>query len=384
MAEGGQEDLGNQANDKRQMMQPGKRQRHETSIYCGFCWKDTESVLAECQGCKLNFCLKCSGLTEGTFVLFAEGKLEGFLWTCRSCTNTLPSLRSITDTLQEIKQLHDTRMGNLESKVDKMETEITEKVTASMKDVKTEITQEIKSSVRQLVDERNKEMDDRRRRETNLIFFNIPEQLTQIVEDENKQDEADMRTFCRELGLEDIDINVIYRLGKKVPTRTRPIKVVFGNRLHRKFLLDNAKYIRQKVTARLIKTIIVKDLTVEQRNDRKQKRLARPGEAMNIVEAVAEKPPSPTAPDIRPSRLATGIGAHSTPRRPQHLNMRTASQAHVLDETMQDDITVIGGILTQQTINQPVLDETMQEAVIGGILTQSNINLPVSPEVERH
>ncbi len=64
--------------------------------------------------------------------------------------------------------------------------------------------------------------------------------------------------------------------------------------------------------------------------------------------------------------------------------MRTASQAHVLDETMQDDITVIGGILTQQTINQPVLDETMQEAVIEGILTQSNINLSVSPEVERH
>ncbi|MES9905972.1 MAG: hypothetical protein ABW168_25270 [Sedimenticola sp.] len=354
MAEGGPADreLLYHEKDTRPLTQPGKRQRNETSSYCGFCWTETASVMAVCQGCTLRFCLKCSGLAEETYKLLADGKLDGFVWTCRSCKSTLPTLKNITETLHEIKVLHEDRMGNLESKVNNIETEITGKVTANIKEMKTEIANELKSSVVKLVDERSKEIEERRRREPNLIFFNIPE----TVEDK-KKDEEDIRTIARELGIETLEMSGSFRLGKTAPNKIRPIKVILANRSQKRYLLDNAKHITKKVSSRLIKAVIVKDLTMEQRNERRLKRQARVAEDQNMDHAPTEEPSSPSLITSRPNIFHTGIAAQSTPRRLPHLNQLAESQSNQGDETLLADITVIGGIPSQQYRQQPISPE---------------------------
>ncbi len=83
----------------------------------------------------------------------------------------------------------------------------------------------------------------------------IPEKHCETSAKEKEEDELDIRKIASDLGLNDLDITHSFRLGgkNKTPTSTRPIKIVVGTKKHRQFLLDNAKHIRTKVTARLIK-----------------------------------------------------------------------------------------------------------------------------------
>ncbi|MES9880890.1 MAG: hypothetical protein ABW185_08420 [Sedimenticola sp.] len=265
----------------------------------------------------------------------------------------------------EIKTMHESRMDNLERKVDNLGTEIRTEIRTELSDqiknMKMEVTDDAKSNIKQVVEERIKEMDDRRRRESNLIIFMIPEKHCETSAKEKEEDELDIRKIASDLGLNDLDIRHSFRLGgkNKTPTSTRPIKIVVGTKKHRQFLLDNAKHIRTKVTARLIKAAIVKDLTIEQRNERNQRRARQPEQRRDIENQVAQRPKSPS---IIARSQPSSITAQSTPARSQgrlpHLNMTPERPIHQLDETMIGDITVIGGI--------------------------SQIPQPISPDVERN
>lgn len=362
MAEGGPFSQGKPVNSERPS-QRVKRQRNETSTYCGFCCQESTSNLATCQGCKLSFCIKCSGLTEGHFKLISDEKQDGFQWNCKSCTNTLPTLENITGTLIEIKQMHENRMGNLEKKVENLGSELREEISDKITNIKLEVKNEVKdemtTNIRNIVDERNRELEDRKRRETNLVFFNIQEKNEQNAQAEKQKDEDDVRQVAKDLGLEDIDITAMFRLGKKIQDKTRPIKIIIGSRNNKKFLLDNAKHIKSKVTSRLNKTVIVRDQTAEQRNERRQQRLAKQSENKSketTNQSVPHQPPSPSLLNTTQRRPTNNILAQSTPIRPipqSNLNKTPEQRSYRLDETMIEDITIIGGIHVSQSQHQP-------------------------------
>ena len=73
------------------------------------------------------------------------------------------------------------------------------------------------------------------------------------------------------LGLDNLNISTSYRLGKKEDGKTRPLKVILDSKAQRKFLLENAKNIATKVRPRYQRVIITKDLTVEQRKERRER-----------------------------------------------------------------------------------------------------------------
>lgn len=73
------------------------------------------------------------------------------------------------------------------------------------------------------------------------------------------------------LGLENLTIVTSYRLGKKVEGKIRPLKIVLDSKAQRKFLLDNAKDIITKAEKCFQRVIIVKDLTPEQRQERRER-----------------------------------------------------------------------------------------------------------------
>ena len=75
-----------------------------------------------CQGCKLDYCLKCASINYRLFENLTQGDMKGFLWSCKSCKDTFPSLDSITKYLKEFLDKNDTRMTKIEDRMGNLET----------------------------------------------------------------------------------------------------------------------------------------------------------------------------------------------------------------------------------------------------------------------
>ena len=112
-------------------------------------------------------------------------------------------------------------------------------------------------------------MEDRRRRDQNVAFFNLKEHSnSQGVENKNA-DEREVSQICSDLGLDNLRIVTSYRLGKRDDSKIRPLKVILEDRAQRKFILDNSKSIPSKAHPRFQNIIVVKDLTPTQRQERR-------------------------------------------------------------------------------------------------------------------
>lgn len=250
-----------------------KRARQDSSdpeTCCQIC----NSVITEkimCQGCKLDYCLKCAGINYRLFEYLTQGDMEDFLWSCKSCKATFPSLDNITKYLKESLDKNDTRMTKIEDRMGKLETSH-QSTNKTIIDMKEEICRTIKEDVNRLVDERNSELEDRRRRETNITLFNLSEHNFPSGQENKDADGQDFSQLCTCLGVETPNMITWFRLGRKTPEKTRPLKIVLDNRSKRKTLLENAKYIPQKAPLYLRQVILSKDLTPTQRQERKLRR----------------------------------------------------------------------------------------------------------------
>ena len=180
-----------------------------------------------------------------------------------------PTLENISETLVELKVKHERRMSELESRMDSYETKNTEEIKSSVASMKEDVLVHIKIDVNKLVDQRNKELEDRKRREVNLVIFNLNENTHESGHVNEQRDEEDFRTICLSLGLEPVELATNYRLGK-ASSKPRPLKVILTDRNQRKYLLANAKYIPEKTPLRFNKIILTKDLTPEQRLEKRE------------------------------------------------------------------------------------------------------------------
>ena len=138
--------------------------------------------------------------------------------------------------------------------------------------MKEEICNSLKDDINKIVDARNNELEDRSRRETNITLFNLPEHNLPTGQDNKMANEADVNQLCICIWLETPKMITWFRLGRKAPGRTRPVKIVLETKAQRKVILDNAKYNQYKTPLNLRRVIISKDLTAAQRNERRQRR----------------------------------------------------------------------------------------------------------------
>ena len=101
-------------------------------------------------------------------------------------------------------------------------------------------------------------------------MFNLPEHNKGNVQENRILDERDISVICTDLGLVNVQISNSIRLGKKTEVKIRPLKIILTERAHRKFILDNAKYIPSKVNFKFRNVIFSKDLTPQQREERRK------------------------------------------------------------------------------------------------------------------
>lgn len=334
----------------------------EAEIECQKC----SSIIGDsitCSGCKLAYCLKCAKISEALYNCILAGEMDQFMWSCNSCRATFPSLENISSALTDLKKSNDARIGELENRVKNIEEGSRQDIQTSVSTMKEDIINSLKEDIDKLVDSRTKELDDRKKRDCNVLFFNMPEHRHQSSEENKKADGEDVMTVSRLLGLENIQLVTWFRLGRMAANRCRPLKVVLQNKAHRKYLLDNAKYIQAKVPEHMRRVIIVRDLTPVQRQERRtwlvNRRERARNEAGQIREISQIQDTQSTVMEV--NEMLSPILPVSNLMSSTHLsqaNQFTDSQPNrdlsaVYENTTLIEKTIIGGLSQGNTLKEP-------------------------------
>ena len=329
-----------------------KRQRQDSNeedvdtVPCQKC----ETIVKEkirCSGCKLLYCLKCAHVSQALYKCILNGELENFHWTCMCCKEMFPTLDNISTTLQNLHANSEQRMNNLEDRMSKLEKNSKDDIKESISNMKEEILESVKSGIDKLVDDRNKELEDRRRRDLNLAVFNLPEPSMGTGQANKSLDDNTFKQICSSLGLENVNIVASYRLGRRKLGSIRPYKLTLSDKVQRKFILENARFIPQKLPPELRTVVITKDLTPLQRKERKERRQARQREHQERVTTEDNVQPrgSPQAMELgaaAPSPISRGSLNLTHLHDESRFNPDSYNQTTILEET------VVGG--------QPVTD----------------------------
>ena len=72
--------------------------------------------------------------------------------------------------------------------------------------MKSEVIVSLKENIDKFVDARSKEIEDRKRRESNLVLFYLPEHRTSSGDENKKRDKADFMRLSHSLGLENLKL----------------------------------------------------------------------------------------------------------------------------------------------------------------------------------
>ena len=270
------ENFGASSRDSSLSRNENKRQRQESGDQdqSGTICQKCDLLVAkaiDCAVCKLAFCLGCAKISKTLFQCLMEGELDNFHWTCRSCRSMFPSIEGISSSIKDIQKQHDHRMSRMEERMTKMEVNTKQEIKLQVTSMKDEIIDSLKQDINKVVDTRNKELEDRKRRELNLTVFNLTEHNHELGTDNKTADQQDIFRISSDLGLGELNIVTSYRLGKKTEGKTRPLKVVLDSKAQRKFILENAKFIATKARPKFKRVIITKDLTEEQRKERRER-----------------------------------------------------------------------------------------------------------------
>ena len=132
-------------------------------------------------------------------------------------------------------------------------------------------------SVTKIVDEYR----DIERRKWNVIVFNVPEPKSVDISQRKTEDIEFFNSLVEDICIAPVDIADVARLGAKVSSKSRPLRVQFNNLSHRRSVLSNAKKLRDS-SSRLFKEIFINpDLSWKERQAQKDLRseLARRKEA---------------------------------------------------------------------------------------------------------
>ena len=281
-------------------------------VLCGTCHKETKerSKSIECCLCNRWFHATCQNISDDVYkTLCTDSNSDApqLSWYCNSSCSSWAK-KFITQVMRidaEVQQLKttvadiDTRVTNIESG------QLTDQMIGAVKNVQMEMQAEVGPSmqhdeVQEIIETKTREcleeVEDRARRQTNLIVFKMPEGKERSEEENRIEDELKIKQLLHAVKAKFEPVE-IYRL-KNNPGRkkqrggdatpiSRPIRVVF----HSKYARDDAlsAYIRahgnlededEDETSNLIRNVNVrKDLTVEERrleeilvNEMKEKR----------------------------------------------------------------------------------------------------------------
>lgn len=268
-----------------------RRRDYSGSKYCGKCdiqlRNDTNHI--ECDCCGLFFCQVCTGIPKEVYTHLAGNKTVGTSYHCKSCKRIQPTLQNIDDSMRKLMITNEKRLKEIDVRVNKLEVETPQLVHNEITKAKHDIQTTLATNVTSLVDARHKELEDRKNKSNNIILFNVPEQTSQDPLDNKRKDERTIQTIASSLGTDDLAIVAQFRMGKRKQGQNRPLVAVLEHKKQRKSLLEKARQIKDSVPENLIRVILTRDLTQEQRRERKDKKaLQDRGDQTSVKEDTTE------------------------------------------------------------------------------------------------
>lgn len=214
----------------------------------------------------------------------SDPNTKGLKWVCRMCDRSLPTLKEMNNTLGSIMKTNNERFDAIEAQVKKVEDSIGEKVSDEVMGLKDKLMSEISVEIDRKLDEKCKEESDRRYREMNLCFFNVP---VSSDPDPKVRKDHDLSAICslyraivKDEEPTDPQIKNAFRLqpAKRNSTSGEPgsrvIKATFVNKHEMRLFLSNARFIKENkdLDKNLQKVIIAKDLSIKEREENRKLR----------------------------------------------------------------------------------------------------------------
>ena len=109
------------------------------------------------------------------------------------------------------------------------------------------------------------EYRDRERRKLNLIFHKISESKSEEATVRKFEDTKFVQKVANEIGVKQLEIVEVVRLGQHRNDNVRLLKVQVGNLSLKRLLLSNAKKLRLSSSEPLRKVFITPDLSLQER-----------------------------------------------------------------------------------------------------------------------
>ena len=243
-----------------------------------------------CDACQKWECITCSQVPETVYDAMQGQDVTKLKFKCEDCTKKAPQDNAILDKLDQVIQFQAQQFSTLDTKVTNMESNMDIKFTNLEEVMEEKIDSKINEKMEQLFEEKVqntmrkeivnevkeilKEQKDRERKECNVVFFNIAEPTATIQAELKTADMSFIVGICEEMGVGDITIQKMFRLGKKNEdsAKPRPIKVCLTTQQERKAVLTGARNLKDTKNEEYKKVGIAPDQTLAQREMRKATR----------------------------------------------------------------------------------------------------------------
>ena len=200
----------------------------------------------QCDCCNYWHHITCEKVSILTYKNLISMKESGVKWYCRKCNLGVQCVLTQIVILNQKQKETDDRLGYVEEKVDQLDSieERLRKVEAKLdgaksyanavkkEEVNEIIEEKTKESVEKLVEERTqksiKDLEDKARRQTNLIVFNVPDSNEETEEERESEDHSKIELVLKQIGVKNNPVHMFRLRGQtKNKGKDRPIKVIF-------------------------------------------------------------------------------------------------------------------------------------------------------------
>jgi len=187
-------------------------------------------------------------------------------------------LKSISYTLKDLKDTSEMRLSSVENRLSELEKTIPETVRSEVMKAQGSISETLNERlaepVDKIVEHRIREVDKMKNRANILILIKLKALDSELASERKEHDINKLkelfRAICPDKG--ELELKTCFRLNKKGKPRAEkpPLKAVLQSKAQRRHLLMSAKDISSLADESLKDIIVVRDLTVKQRQAAKR------------------------------------------------------------------------------------------------------------------
>lgn len=254
-----------------------KKHKDEECIIC--CKPATDNIM-ECVWCEARLHAGCAKLSEEQCILIGNAS-SNIVFFCTPCLQALP----MTFQSYEGFSLVDSRISGVEKSISELQTSALQSLNAELKSLQT-ITSNLATKIKDLCTQNTTlqdqiqtvsseltapdlsansiadELADRKRREANVIVYNLPELP------DKSADGAKFTDLCNTVFGIKVGIVKSLRLGKKQDNKSRPFLITMESLQHKEMITANSYFLRRH---ELYKSVFISpDMTKYQRGKRKE------------------------------------------------------------------------------------------------------------------